>query len=1112
MDKYEYNVKSDQIKKLYSRKDFETAAQIADEIDWYKVKDNAMINRVADIYENTKQYEKAKEILLIAYERSPLGRQLAYKLTILALRTKNFVEADEFYQDFVEMSPSDVSQYLLKYRIAKAKGEDIDVLIQILEAYVDVEMDERWQYELAKLYHEAGNDDKCVAMCDELILWFHDGKYVEKAKELKKLITGVLEEYNKRYAPKKHAYVGDIISDDSDEEEYSSISSAAETQVSDSESDGHRLNNAGTAQNHGLSRNAAGYKNSDSFVNAEPDLEENTYDDEEFEETDLHIGNKKENSISDSRQSEIMAETPSEEERKALEVLKAVEEAAIEAQRAADMARQLVEEAKLKVTVIREEAKYGRQGVKRNHYSSNIGGSQKDRFAGMSVEEIRRQLDKEELLYGDSGSQGHDSTIEIYEFDKNKEGKVKNIGDELTKTAEIDIDEIKIKLSNQDDIYNTANIQAALAKSMEKLLEFSEDKKHSEVRNAFTDVSEEHDTEEIGHELEIEEEIQPIPVKEEVKPLQTEEEQLEIVSVYREEETSSVDLPTEKFVQPVKESVKEEPVEPVEELIRSQEAWTEPEKPEKPVEEPVTEPVWREPETEPEKPEKPVEESVEEPVWREPETEPTKPEKPVEESVWTEPVWREPETEPVKPVEESVEEPKAKQDETEWSQLVEESVKVSEASQTETSINSQQSYQESISKEQAIYNERIQQKSEGYVDDFSNGATKRIDRDEINRLLQEQRSIYQSVSGSSLSREDVHTGLTDKEPKEEQIEGQMTLEEVMADLDKKVADEEKNRLEALESEEKELANIETEDDMEEIEEGRESSEENGIWKVETPEESNRWKTETEEMPEEENEASDIVETDKNQIPEEYRAIFNDFVGTGSMEKDIAQTLDNLINNFVMDGTSRTNNVIVTGSAKIGKTTLGLSIIKAANKGRNRSGRRVAKVKASVLNKRGVALAMTQILGTDLIIEQAGNMMPNTLVDLMIAMKNYTEEMLIVLEDDKAAIDRMLSNTPDMKEFFTNRLDICEMEINDMVKIAKEYATDQLYEIDEMGELALYAKLDDISGRNPVLSIEDIQEVIDEAIAHANRFGIGKIFGKIRKGKGEMGVLTEHDFL
>ena len=242
----------------------------------------------------------------------------------------------------------------------------------------------------------------------------------------------------------------------------------------------------------------------------------------------------------------------------------------------------------------------------------------------------------------------------------------------------------------------------------------------------------------------------------------------------------------------------------------------------------------------------------------------------------------------------------------------------------------------------------------------------------------------------------------------------------------------------------------------------------------------------------------------HRIPEEYRSLFNDFVGTGSMEEKIADTLDNLINKFVMDGTSKTNNVIITGSAKIGKTTLGLSLIKAANRGRNRSGRKVAKVKASVLNKRGVALAMTQILGTDLIIEQAGNLMPNTIVDLMIAMKNYTEEMLIVLEDDKAAIDRMLDNSPDLKGFFSNRLDIHEM--------AKDYAEEQFYAIDEMGELALYAKLDDISGRNPVLSIEDIQEVIDDAIAHANRFSLGKIFGRIHKNKDDMRVLSEQDFL
>ena len=199
MDKYEYNVKSDQIKKLYNRKEFAAAAEIADEIDWSRVKDNKMLTLVADIYEGIKDYEKAKEVLLIAYERTTMGRQLAYKLTILALRTKNFVEADEFYSDFVEMSPTDVAQYLLKYRIAKAKGEDVEVLIKILEAYVESEMDERWQYELAKLYHEAGQDDKCISACDELELWFSDGKYVEKAKTLKKIITSVMDDYNKRY-------------------------------------------------------------------------------------------------------------------------------------------------------------------------------------------------------------------------------------------------------------------------------------------------------------------------------------------------------------------------------------------------------------------------------------------------------------------------------------------------------------------------------------------------------------------------------------------------------------------------------------------------------------------------------------------------------------------------------------------------------------------------------------------------------------------------------------------------------------------------------------------------------------------------------------------------
>ena len=369
-----------------------------------------------------------------------------------------------------------------------------------------------------------------------------------------------------------------------------------------------------------------------------------------------------------------------------------------------------------------------------------------------------------------------------------------------------------------------------------------------------------------------------------------------------------------------------------------------------------------------------------------------------------------------------------------------------------------------------------------------------------------------------------HLSKENAEQEDEQIEGQMTLEEVLAHMDRPIdAIEEALTKENAEIQEETKATTELDleeeisaDENLEGENSEEDSEED--YKEEnSKEEKSGEVSEASEGQSETKEASsedlgDAYIMVNNSIPDNYRSLFNDFVSVGKMEEDIAKTLDNLINNFDMDGTSRTNNIIVTGSSKVGKTTLGLSMIKAANRGRNRSGRKVAKVRATVLNKRGVSLAMTQILGTDLIIEQAGNLMPNTVVDLMIAMKNYTEEMLILLEDDKAAIDRLLDNYPDLNSFFTNRLDIEEMEINDMLKLAKEYAAEHFYEIDEMGELALCAKLDDISGRNPVLSIEDIQEVVDEAIEHANRLSIKHLFGKLKKGKGEMGVLTEQDFL
>lgn len=185
MDKYELGIKVEQIKKLSRQKDYAAAADIADTIEAYRVKDNKILALFADVYEGSGRYEQAKEMLIEAYERTSLGRQLAYRLVKLCVKSGNISEAEEFYEDFVRVSPRDNSKYILQYELAVAKGAPIDARIEIMETYLSDEMDEKWAFELAKLYHKAGLKDKCVRQCDDVILWFNDGKYVDKALELK---------------------------------------------------------------------------------------------------------------------------------------------------------------------------------------------------------------------------------------------------------------------------------------------------------------------------------------------------------------------------------------------------------------------------------------------------------------------------------------------------------------------------------------------------------------------------------------------------------------------------------------------------------------------------------------------------------------------------------------------------------------------------------------------------------------------------------------------------------------------------------------------------------------------------------------------------------------
>lgn len=185
MDKYEFNIKVEQIKKLVNRGDYATAMKIADTIDWHRVRNASLLSMIAQIYEKNEEYQEAKDILLIAFERAPIGKRLLYKLTELALKEGSVDEATAYYKEFCELAQEDPRQYLLRYMILKAKNAPIEQLIRALERYTSTEVDEKWMYELAELYHKAGLQEKCVATCDTIMLLFGLGKYVDKAMDLK---------------------------------------------------------------------------------------------------------------------------------------------------------------------------------------------------------------------------------------------------------------------------------------------------------------------------------------------------------------------------------------------------------------------------------------------------------------------------------------------------------------------------------------------------------------------------------------------------------------------------------------------------------------------------------------------------------------------------------------------------------------------------------------------------------------------------------------------------------------------------------------------------------------------------------------------------------------
>lgn len=187
------------MKSAFAEGNYHMAEELADSINWKRVRNANSLIKAGEVYETAERYDDAKEMFLLAYERSPIGRTIVYRLAELAIHVGNYDEAMEYYEEFVEMAPNDSLKFVLKYKIYKAKGESLAEQIQILEDLKEQEYIEEWAYELAYLYHQAGMSEKCVEACDELILWFGDGAYVEKALELKMLYQPLTKQQEEKY-------------------------------------------------------------------------------------------------------------------------------------------------------------------------------------------------------------------------------------------------------------------------------------------------------------------------------------------------------------------------------------------------------------------------------------------------------------------------------------------------------------------------------------------------------------------------------------------------------------------------------------------------------------------------------------------------------------------------------------------------------------------------------------------------------------------------------------------------------------------------------------------------------------------------------------------------
>ena len=1040
MDKYEYRVKTEQMLDHLEKKEYQKAMDIAESIDWRRVKNASMLNTVSEIYEYNGEFKKGRDILFLAFDRAPGSRKIVYRLGTLALKIKDIREATDCYEEFVKLAPKDPNQYILKYKILRTQGAALSDQIAALEEFKKAEYIEKWAYELAKLYDEAGMTAECLEECDDLILWFSEGKYVYLAMELKM-----------KYKPLTPLQ----------QEKYDSRPGAVKKQPEP-------------------------VKQTESTLEEVDD--ENEYDEGSEEEVQESTVQR----IDDAQVQEIPPEpVPMQEE---FEIPEEAAQADVVPEEVVPEATAAVEE----TPMYREEEPEASVETPEEHTSAI-----KQVVTGATLEEA--------LAQGVAVASG----INI------EEEAMKEREDEILANGQMMIDDILQKWEAKQKDHEEA-IAKQKAKDEERL---QKEREQARIRQEEERKEVERKAAEAEARRKAEEEAARKAAEEEARRKAEEEARRKA-----EEEAARKAAEEEARRKAEEEAARKAAEEEARRKAEEEAARKAEEEARRAAEEEARR-----------KAEEEAARKAEEEAADEKESERNTQRIPDDIVRLMEEMESENEDSEDEIYEEELEDgPGMDEDFIEGIEDELDGLDMNGSSFEEGDFDEADFEEEDLEGEDFDEGDFEEEDLEG--EDFDEGDFEEEDFDEEDfdeADFEEEDLDEEELEEADFDEdddEDDFEDIDDEETDFDEGDFEEDLDEEDFDEEEIDDDEELDFGEDLEGEDFDEADFEEEDlDEGDFDEG--DFEEEDFDEEEIEDEDDTEELEIEEPSEEEIQAR--IKKSKGGVPfdtgfvvtgrydlsatseiglkagltEEQKKLFSYFVPVRGMSEQIVEVLDN-DRRAQREGTSKTGNLLVIGRKGSGKTVLAVDIVKAIQKQRNLKQGKVAIVTGESLNKKELTNIIQKLRGGAIIIEHAGKLNSRTVKELNYLMEKKTGELLFVLEDQRKPLERLMTANPEFKKKFSSKLELPVFINDELVTFGQTYAKENGYKLDEMGILALYSRIDVMQREDHAVSVAEVKEIMDEAIAHSQKANVKhlarRVFGKGTDDSDRI-ILKEEDF-